>query len=91
MPLGIELIGRARVAGQIRDDLLPQDLPIIQLMLSTLIDASSDVSPELWRRYLGIVFRGLSAHPEQEPELGIEPLRADQVDHVMSFLKPARR
>ncbi len=91
MPLGIELIERAREAGQIREDLVPQDLPIIQLMLSTLIDASSDVSPELWRRYLDIIFRGLSAHPDQEPELGIEPLGPDQVDHVMSFLKPARR
>ena len=59
--------------------------------LSTLIDASSDVSPELWRRYLGIILRGLSAHPDREPKLGIEPLGPGQVDHVMSFVKPARR
>jgi hypothetical protein len=60
-------------------------------MFSTLIDVSRDVSPDLWRRYLGVITRGLSAHPDQEPERETPPLAPDQVDHVMSFLKPARR
>jgi hypothetical protein len=91
MPVGVELVRRAQAAGQIRSDIGAADLPVIQLMLSTLIDASRDVSPQLWRRYLGVITRGLSAHPDQEPELEIPPLEPDQVDHVMSFLKPARR
>jgi AcrR family transcriptional regulator len=91
LPIGLELVRRAREAGQIRSDIDAPDLPVIQLMLSTLIDASRDVSPDLWRRYLGIITRGLSAHPDQEPELETAPLAPDQVDHVMSFLKPARR
>jgi AcrR family transcriptional regulator len=91
MPTGVELVRRAQAAGQIRSDIGAADLPVIQLMLSTLIDASRDVSPQLWRRYLGVITRGLSAHPDQEPELEIPPLEPDQVDHVMSFLKPARR
>jgi AcrR family transcriptional regulator len=90
LPIGLELVSRARGAGQIRTDVAAQDLPVIQLMLSTLIDASRDVSPDLWRRYLGIITRGLSAHPDQEPELETAPLAPDQVDHVMSFLKPVR-
>jgi AcrR family transcriptional regulator len=91
LPIGLELVRRAREAGQIRSDIAAPDLPVIQLMLSTLIDASREVSPDLWRRYLGIITRGLSAHPEREPELITAPLAPDQVDHVMSFLKPARR
>ena len=91
LPIGLELVRRARETGQIRSDIDAPDLPVIQLMLSTLIDASRDVSPELWRRYLGIITRGLSAHPDQEPELETPSLPPDQVDHVMSFLKPARR
>jgi AcrR family transcriptional regulator len=91
LPIGLELVRRARESGQIRADVEATDLPIIQLMLSTLIDASRDGSPDLWRRYLGIITRGLSAHPDQEPELGTPPLPPEQVDHVMSFLKPARR
>jgi AcrR family transcriptional regulator len=90
LPIGLELVSRAREAGQIRTDVAAQDLPVIQLMLSTLIDASRDVSPDLWRRYLGIITRGLSAQPDQEPELETAPLAPDQVDHVMSFLKPVR-
>jgi AcrR family transcriptional regulator len=90
-PIGLELVRRAREAGQIRSDVAATDLPIIQLMLSTLIDASRSVAPDLWRRYLGIITRGLSAHPDQEAELEDPPLPPDQVDHVMSFLKPARR
>ena len=91
MPIGLELIRRAREAGQIRNDIDAPDLPVIQLMLSTLIDASRELSPDLWRRYLGIITRGLSAHPDQEPELEASPLEPGQVDHVMSYLKPARR
>jgi AcrR family transcriptional regulator len=91
LPVGIELVRRAQEAGQVADDVSAADLPVIQLMLSTLVDASRDVSPDLWRRYLGILTRGLSAHPELEPGLQTPPLAPDQVDHVMSFLKPARR
>jgi AcrR family transcriptional regulator len=91
LPVGRELVRRAQEAGQVREDISATDLPVIQLMLSTLVDASRDVSPDLWRRYLGIITRGLAAHPEQEPGLAAPPLAPDQVDHVMSFLKPARR
>jgi AcrR family transcriptional regulator len=91
MPIGVELIRRAQESGQIRSDVGAADIPVIQLMLSTLIDAARDVSPDLWRRYLGIITRGLSAHPDQEPELDTPPLGPSQVDHVMSYLKPARR
>ena len=88
---------RARAArderpARVRSDIDAPDLPIIQLMLSTLVDASRDVSPDLWRRYLGTITRGLSCVTlSQEPELETPPLPPDQVDHVMSFLKPARR
>jgi AcrR family transcriptional regulator len=91
LPIGRELVGRAQEAGQMRKDVSAADLPVIQLMLSTLVDASHDIAPDLWRRYLGIITRGLAARPEQEPGLEAPPLAPDQVDHVMSFLKPARR
>jgi AcrR family transcriptional regulator len=91
LPIARELVRRAQEAGQVREDVSAADLPVIQLMLSTLVDASHDVSPDLWRRYLGIITRGLSAHPDQEPELETPPLAPDQVDHVMSFIKPIRR
>ncbi len=60
-------------------------------MLGTLIDAARDVEPELWRRYLAIVVRGLSAQPETMPAIEPGPLALDDVDKVMSALGPAQR
>lgn len=91
LPLGTELVRRAQASGQLRDDIVPQDLPVIQLMLSTVIDAAHDVDPELWRRYLGIVLRGLTMQPDREPPLAGDALAPEQVDPVMSHLGRRRR
>lgn len=84
LPLGVDLVRRAREAGTLRSDVAAQDLPIIQLILGALIDASRDEAPELWRRYLGIIVRGLAADPDAQPPLSPPPLAPEQVDHVMS-------
>jgi len=60
-------------------------------MLTTLIDAARDVEPDLWRHYLRIVLRGMSARPELAPSLEPGPLELDNVDRVMSALRPAGR
>jgi AcrR family transcriptional regulator len=85
-PLGAEVVRRAQESGQLRQDIEPQDLPIVQLMITTLIDAARDVDPDLWRRYLQIVLRGLSAQPELEPPLEQLALRVGDVARVMSAL-----
>ena len=85
-PLGAQVVRRAHESGQLRQDIEPQDLPIIQLMITTLIDAARDVDPDLWRRYLQIVLRGLAAQPELEPPLEQLALRVGDVARVMSAL-----
>jgi AcrR family transcriptional regulator len=90
MPLGSQLVRRAREAGQLRGDIEPQDLAIIQLMLTTIIDAARDVDPDLWRRYLKIVLRGLSAQPDDVGPLDPPAVRVDDVARVMSALGAAR-
>lgn len=91
LPLGSDLVRRAREAGQLREDIEPQDLPIVQLMLTTVIDAARDVDPDLWRRYLGIVLRGLSAQSDRVAPLQPGPMPIEDVPRVMSALRPARR
>jgi AcrR family transcriptional regulator len=91
MPLGSELARRAHEAGQLREDIEPQDLPLIQLMLVTIMDAAREVDPDVWRRYLQIVLRGMSAQPETLGPLEPGPVRPQDVDKVMSALRPARR
>lgn len=83
-PVGALLIDRARAAGALRDDVEPQDLQLVQLMLSSVIDVSHDVAPELWRRYLAIVLHGLRAEPGAPERLPLAPPPADRVDQMMA-------
>jgi AcrR family transcriptional regulator len=83
-PIGAQLIARAQEAGALRADLEPQDLPLIQLMLSSVIDISHDVAPELWRRYLAIVLSGLRADAGAAEPLPAQPPPFEQVDRMMS-------
>jgi AcrR family transcriptional regulator len=84
MPIGARLISRAIDAGELRQDVQPQDLPLIQLMLSSVIDISDDVAPDLWRRYLAIVLRGLRANPGAPEELPAAPPAPNRVDRMMA-------
>ncbi len=89
LPMGEQLVRRAQGDGSLRADISSRDLPILQLMTAAVIDASHDVDPELWRRYVGILIRGMSGRPEDEPALPGEPLGVDDVDRVMSAYKSA--
>jgi AcrR family transcriptional regulator len=90
-PVAMELVRRAREAGQLRPDARFQDIPIIQLMIGAVIDCARDVEPELWRRYLGIVLSGLRAGSEADEPLPAEALSPDAVQRVMSSWQPPRR
>jgi AcrR family transcriptional regulator len=58
-----EIFDRAKDAGVLRADAAPQDAPLIQIMLGTIIDRTQDVEPEVWRRYLAIVLDGMRPSP----------------------------
>lgn len=82
-PLVAGLVARAKDAGALRDDFDITDTPLIQLMLTSVIEYAGDVSPDLWRRYLAIVLDGLRAGA-QRTLLAPEGLSDDQLDVVMS-------
>ncbi len=90
-PVGARLIDRARAAGVVREDLCPQDLPLIQLMLSSVIDVSHDIAPELWRRYLALMLRGMRANPGAPEPLPAEPPPAERVDQMMAAAWATKR
>lgn len=89
-PLGEELVQRAKDAGALRPDFVPQDLPMIQIMLGGISDASRTVDPEIWRRYLSLVLIGIRADPEPAP-LASESLDWDEMAEVLSCWRPPRR
>jgi AcrR family transcriptional regulator len=86
-PLGTKLVQRAKEAGSLRPDFQPEDVPILLVMLTTIVDAARDVEPDLWRRYLEIVFQGLRAAPTPPEQLATPALDIEQVDVVMSAWK----
>jgi AcrR family transcriptional regulator len=68
VPLMTSLVERARDAGELRADVGPGDLPVLQWMLGAVVDYCSEVSPELWRRYLQILLDGVRAQEGPPPE-----------------------
>lgn len=84
LPIGAHLVERAQAAGALRPDIETQDVPLIQLMLSSVIDVSHDVAPELWRRYLAIMLRGMRADPGPPEELPAAPPSLERVDQMMA-------
>jgi AcrR family transcriptional regulator len=91
MPAGARLIRRAQEAGKLRADIGSTDIAIIQLMLSAVIEASRDVEPNLWRRYVDIIIQGLRADPEPPGPLAQPALDQDTVQKVMSTGKKLTR
>jgi AcrR family transcriptional regulator len=90
-PLGAQLVQRAKDAGALRADFQASDVPMMFLMLTTLLDASREVEPDLWRRYLEIFIQGLRAEPTSPDPLATPALDGEQVPGVMGAFKLPRR
>jgi hypothetical protein len=82
-PLAAKLIERAQAAGEIRADATTQDYGVVLMMVGAVMDASEDVSPELWRRYLQIALQGL--RPDGTP-LAPLPVPAVQPEKMEQLL-----
>jgi len=91
LPLGDQLVRRAKASGMMRDDIDSTDLAIVQIMIGSVLDAARDVDPEAWRRYLAIFLRGICARPEELGPLAGGPIAADQIPRVMTNHKLAVR
>lgn len=89
-PLAAQLVQRAKDAGALRADFQAEDVPMLLLMLTTLLDSSRDVEPELWRRYLEIIIQGLRADPAPPDPLVARALKPAEVPSVMAAFKLPR-
>jgi AcrR family transcriptional regulator len=88
LPLGEEVIRRAQQSGQLRTDVSAQDLPILQMMIGAIIDATRDLDPNLWRRYLQLILSGLTTNAEAKPPLTVPALNPEDTDIALS--RPTR-
>jgi AcrR family transcriptional regulator len=89
-PIVDQLVANALASGQLRADFVPEDMPIIQKMVCDVMDISSAVSPELWRRYLGMLLDGLRAARPAPTPLAAPALGQDDVTICMRNWRPRR-
>ena len=76
-PLIQQLVERAQEQGALRPDFAPQDVPMIFWTAGRVIETTSAVAPDFWRRYLGLLLDGLRA--EAATPLPHPPLTRSQL------------
>ncbi|PPK67358.1 helix-turn-helix domain-containing protein [Actinokineospora auranticolor] len=65
-----DLVDRARAHGAIRDDVTGADVALLMCAPNYVTGYLSDAPPDLWQRYLALIFDGLrpeGAHPLPHP------------------------
>lgn len=77
------LLERAQAAGVVRDDVTPQDLPVVMSGIGATVDATDRESGS-WERHLAILVDGL--RPEGAHALPTQALGAEQVGELLSDL-----
>ncbi len=90
-PLARGLVERATAAGRVRADLNHTDIPTLMLAIISVADYTKGVSPDVWRRTLGIVLDGLRPARDTTAPLTVDPLGEDQLDDVMRAYGPSPR
>jgi AcrR family transcriptional regulator len=85
-PVVSRVVRRAQESGDLRGDLDTTDVPVIQLMLTAVMEYTGDVDGEVWRRCLGLVLDGMRAAPpgDDRRPLAPGPLSDDQLASVMA-------
>jgi AcrR family transcriptional regulator len=86
-PLILAIVERAREHGKLRSDFEGTDLPMIQLSLTTLMDATRTFEPSLYRRYLAIFLDGMRSDRGPLSELPVKALSVEDVG--LAFRRPS--
>lgn len=87
VPLLARLVARGHREGALRLDFSPQDIALVLWSGESVIERSADLSPELWRRHLGLLLDGL--RPAAATPLPSPPLTRAQLER--SRREPGRR
>jgi AcrR family transcriptional regulator len=84
LPIGTELVERAKATGRLRAEFQHTDLPMILWTIGAISEYTGEVAPQLWRRYLDVLLDGFAA-PDTEPRqpLTVDPPDLDQIDAIM--------
>jgi AcrR family transcriptional regulator len=86
-PVVTKLVARAVEAGAVRSDFSTSDVPVLNFMINTIVDFSRDVQPDLYKRYLAIVFDGMRPRDDLEP-LPVDALHVRDFQNALANWKP---
>ncbi|MXP22676.1 TetR family transcriptional regulator [Gordonia sp. HNM0687] len=85
-PLIVELVGRAKDAGVVREDFEPTDVTFIQSAMAPIMDSTRDVAPEVYQRYLTYFLDGI-----RNDDRGFTPLPAPALSSESTHSAMTRR
>ena len=78
-PLVTRIIQRAQDSGDVRSDLQPTDIPLIEFMLGSAAEYAGQVRPEIWRRYLALILDALRPSRAAATDLPEPALTPDEM------------
>lgn len=91
LPHMARLIERAQDAGELRADLTPTDIPILNLMVTSGMHLTQPAAPDHWRRMLTIVLDGLRTRRDAPSPLPAPALTLDELPTVLVPPQAERR
>jgi AcrR family transcriptional regulator len=83
--LNEQLVVRARAQGVVREDFTVTDLTLLFWSLRPIVQATIEVAPEAWRRYLGFVLDGL--RPVAATGAAAPPLSGEELSRAAGRLR----
>jgi AcrR family transcriptional regulator len=83
LPVVSAIVRRAQETGDVRGDLSPTDVPLIEFMLSATAEYAGQVRPEIWRRYLALILDALRPDRTVATELPEPALTPDEMVQAM--------
>jgi AcrR family transcriptional regulator len=89
-PMVEQLVARAHASGQLRADVVPEDIPIVQKMVCDVMDLCAGVDQQLWRRYLALLLDGMRAGGEGPTPLPVPALAQDDVAGCLRMWRARR-
>lgn len=82
-PVVTRLVERAQRDGHLRQDVMPTDMPFIELMLTAAAEYADPARPEVWLRYLTLIIDGLREARDAPTPLPVPALSPEEMLGVM--------
>ena len=90
-PLVERLVLRAQESGQLRPDVVLQDIWFVQKMVALVMDTTRGVSQDAWRRYLTLLLDGLRTRRDAPTQLPVTALGHELVGECLRTARAHRR